>query len=491
MKKVLCLLLAALMLLSVCACGHTSEDDTPKGTTPAGTSGEVSEQESRESLDIPDTRYEGVEFTFLTRDAGEWSTVDILPEDETLKDNISAAVYERNELVRDKYGIIVKEIKTADSVGSASKEVSAATGDFIAIISQISDACSMLNNGYLTDMNSDGCVNLDLEKPWWDRKLVENMTIDGHTYFATGDLLTSDNDGTFAILFNKSLVKDCQLPDIYELVNNKQWTMDKMYEFEQLAVNDKDGNGKLDYDSDTCGFAYTGDTPYSMLYAGGVSIITRDEEGSLVYSLDIERTANISEKVQLILTKDYALDMNTVTSDTVVEVGKKCFGENHCLFFGECLQCVTRIRSYDVDFGIIPYPKYDELQDNYYSVMEWVGCVVSIPRSVSTQIEMVSSMLEAMAYYSVDTLTQQYYEINLKTKLAKDEQSGPMLDLILENRIYDLAYTFRWSSVVDNLAATMRPGGKASVASASKKYEQQLMRTIDQLIRKIEKIENK
>ena len=484
MKKLLCILLAGLMLLSVCACGNGTEN-TPTDTS-AVTKSEESELETREPLDIPDTRYDGMELTFLTRDAGEWTTVDICPEDENHTDNISQAVYERNEIIRDKYGIVIKEIQSTDVPGAVARETSATSGDFQVAVSKIDDACNMVNNLYLTNLNAEGCENLDVTKPWWDGKLADNMTIEDRLYFATGDLLTSDNDGTFAILFNKSLATDCKLPDMYELVSSGKWTMDAMYQYELLAVNDKDGDGKLSYDSDVCGFAYTGDTPYCMLYAGGVTLISRDEDGSLVYSLDLERASNIADSVRLILSKDTTVDMNAA-GGLIVEVGQKCFGENHCLFFGECLQCVTRVRGYDVDFGILPYPKYDEVQKEYCSLMEWVGCVVSIPRSVSVdQREMICSMLEAMAYYSVDTLTEQYYEINLKTKHSKDEQSGPMIDLILANRIYDLAYTFRWGGVVDSLAGTMRPGSSSSVASSSQRYQKSLENSVKQLLKKIE-----
>ena len=188
----------------------------------------------------------------------------------------------------------------------------------------------------------------------------------------------------------------------------------------------------------------------------------------------------LNEIELLVLSKDMVVDMNAA-GGSVVEVGQKCFGENHCLYFGECLQCVTRMRSYDVDFGIVPYPKYDELQENYASVMEWVGGVVSIPRSVDAQMEMVCSMIEGMAYYAVPTLTNLYYELNLKTKMAKDEQSGPMIDMILEYRVYDLAYAFQWGSVVGTLAGTMKPGSKVKVASTTAKYAKNIEKEITKL----------
>ena len=39
-------------------------------------------------------------------------------------------------------------------------------------------------------------------------------------YFATGDILTSDNDGTFALLFNKKIATEVKMPDLYKMVDN-------------------------------------------------------------------------------------------------------------------------------------------------------------------------------------------------------------------------------------------------------------------------------
>lgn len=484
MKKLLCALLAGLMALSIVSCGNAGEN---QDETAAGTKADVTEEESREKLDIPETKYNNVELTFLTRDAGEWTTLDIFAED-GFSDNISEAVYTRNEIVRDRYGILIREIKTTTTASDVSKEVAASSGDFQGIVSMLSDACSFVSQGYLHDLNNERCSYMDFTKSWWDGKLAKDLAIEDHIYFATGDLLTADNDGTFAIMFNKKLAENAQLPNLYDLVANKGWTMDRMYEYEQQVIIDNDGDGKLAYDSDIAGFAYTGDTPYSMLYAGGVTIMSRDEDGALVYALDVERASNVADKVQKILSKDLSIDMNAV-GGSVVEVGQKTFGESHCLFFGECLQCVTRMRGYDVDFGILPYPKYDDQQPTYCSVMEWVGGVVSIPRSVDADLDMVTSMIEAMAYHAVPTLTHQYYEINLKTRDAKDEQSGPMIDLILAYRIYDPAYAFQWNGVVGNLAATMLPGAKGNVASRSKSFQKLVEKAANDVIKKIEKFE--
>ena len=494
LKKLLCVLLAAMMLVGTLAsCGTTNEGGAETNAqTQAGTNIET---ETQETLDIPTTRYDGTELCFLTRDESEWSTLEIFTEELTDKsDNISNAVYERNDRILQAYGVTVTELKknTGEHQGSITNEVSAPSGDFQAVITNTRNSASFSSNNFLWNLNDDAVEFMDFTKPWWDQNMAEGMSINERLYFATGDLLTSDNDATFVILFNKQLVKDCQIPDLYSLVENNQWTMDKFYEFEQLAKQDANGDGKLEYNVDVCGFAYTGDAPYCILFGGGITMCTKDADDYPIYSLDIERAQNIAEKGKLIFSKDFTVDMNAATTssgETIYKVGQTTFGENHALFFGEVMQAVTRMRGYDVDFGILPFPMYNESQDNYYSMMHLTASCVSIPRSVNeNDLVMVNSMIEAMAYHSMDTLTTQYYEINLKTKGAKDEQSGPMIDKILSSRACDLCYYYQWGgNAFGMLADCLLPSKTASVSSQNAKFERSIERNIQQLIKSMEK----
>ena len=497
MKKLLCVLLAGLMLVGTLAsCGTTNEvgGDETSAQTQAGT---VLEEETREALNVPDTRYDGKELCFLTRDESEWSTLEIFAENQSSdSDNISNAVFERNDRILQAYGVTITELKkaTGEHHGSLTNEVAAPTGDFQAVVTNTVNSASFASNGYLWNLNADEIEFMDFTKSWWDGNMAEGMSIDNRLYFATGDLLTSDNDATFVIMFNKKLVKDYKdIPDLYALVENGEWTMDELYKYEQLAVQDNNGNGKLDYDTDICGLAYTGDVPYCVLFGGGITLCTKDEDDMPIYNLDVQRADDIAEKGKLIFSKDYTIDLIAVRDTggiTLYEAGAKTFGEGHALFMGEVMQCVTRMRGYDVDFGILPYPKFNTQQTNYASMMHFTASCVSIPKSVNgDDLVMVNSMLEAMAYHSVDTLTVQYYEINLKTKGAKDEQSGPMMDMILSNRVCDLSYYYQWgSNAFGQVANCLLPTGKG-VASISKRFKSLIERSISQLLKSMEKFE--
>ncbi len=474
-KRIFCALLASVMLagsLTACATDNDANDDT--GTrAPENTNAEA---DTGEPLEVPDTRYDGAELCFLTRDEGSWSTVEIFADSKTSNsDNISYAVFERNDRIYQDYGVTISE----NTQGNVSNEVAAPTGDFLAIVSNVQAASGYATNGFLWDLHSEAIESLNVTKPWWDNKMAEGLSIDGHLFFATGDIMTLDNDATFAIMFNKSIAKDCQLPDLYSIVDNGEWSMDKLYEFEQTAVQDNNGNSTLDYDTDVIGFAYTGDVPSCMLIGGGITLVQKDEDDIPLFNLDVELAQDIADKSKLIFSKDYTVNLNE-PSVGVEEAGKKCFGENHALFFGECLQCVTRVRGYDVDFGILPYPKYNTEQENYYSLMHFTASVVSIPKSVDgATLTMVESIIEAMAYHSVATLTKQYYEINLKTKGAKDVESGPMIDTILANRACDLSYYYGWgNNGLGTIAGSLLPSGNSSIASTAKTTQKTIEKQI-------------
>ncbi len=138
LKKLFCILLAALMLVGTLAsCGTT--DEPGQGTTDQTQAGTVAEDETRESLDVPNTRFDNTELCFLTRDEDEWSTLEIFAENQTAEsDNISNAVFERNDRILQNYGVTITELKklTAEHHSALTNEVSAPTGDFQAVKSE-------------------------------------------------------------------------------------------------------------------------------------------------------------------------------------------------------------------------------------------------------------------------------------------------------------------------------------------------------------------
>ena len=90
------------------------------------------------------------------------------------------------------------------------------------------------------------------------------------------------------------------------------------------------------------------------------------------------------------------------------------------------------------DYGILPYPKFDENQDKYYSNSMDNYSLLSVPKTV-TDLEFVGTITEALTRESHYSVVPAYYDVALTSKYARDEQSVAMLDIIMDGRQYDFS----------------------------------------------------
>ena len=91
------------------------------------------------------------------------------------------------------------------------------------------------------------------------------------------------------------------------------------------------------------------------------------------------------------------------------------------------------------DFMPIPYPKYDETQDKYYSMMTASCLVMSIPKSVKDTAS-AGLITEAMSECSAGDLKEAVYDRLLSYQTMRDEKSLEMLKLITDGLIIDYGY---------------------------------------------------
>jgi hypothetical protein len=92
-----------------------------------------------------------------------------------------------------------------------------------------------------------------------------------------------------------------------------------------------------------------------------------------------------------------------------------------------------------VDFGILPLPKYDEIQDGYYTLC-WAA-VAAIPLVVK-DVEKSAVILEALNCYSYVDVIPQYTEIVLQRKLSRDDESAETVKLLAEGISMDFGTLF-------------------------------------------------
>ena len=87
---------------------------------------------------------------------------------------------------------------------------------------------------------------IDFSKPWWSKSTVEDLTYNDIAFLAIGDFVLSAVTLTYAMYFNKQLVEDFGIPDIYTTVLGGEWTLDKLSEYTKNVYNDINNNQKKD-----------------------------------------------------------------------------------------------------------------------------------------------------------------------------------------------------------------------------------------------------
>lgn len=108
-----------------------------------------------------------------------------------------------------------------------------------------------------------------------------------------------------------------------------------------------------------------------------------------------------------------------------------------------------KIKESEVDIGVIPMPKADEIQEDYSSSSNVYGLqMVAVPITNTANLEATLYALEAMAWYGQQYVTPQYYEKVLKLQKFRDENAEEMLDLIFKNRTYDMAIAYNFSDMI-------------------------------------------
>jgi len=479
MKKLTVILLVLVMVaveIFVASCQTTPPATTDQAeTTPdtvEQTETEASTETEKLTLNVPDDLDLGGDtITFLVIDGNfngaAWESQDIYQEEDS-DDPIKAAVYRRNMTLQDKYHATIAQVEQTSTGAVAKKAINSGSDEYQVLMCDTKSTLSLVQACLLKDLNS--LEGLDMTQPWWDQNLVKNCSICGKLFFATGDISIMDNDATWVMMFNKKMISDFDLESPYDLVRNNQWTFDKMFEMMQKVHSDENGNGKVDYDEDKFGFVTHNSSLGAFYYAAGLQVIEKDADDMPIFP---EQNA---EYVNLVLDKSIQIwSDKTITWSAdrdgygAVEL-QEIFQDGRGLFLGEVMQLVFRLREMDIDFGLIPFPKYDSEQKNYGHFVHQTTALLSIPVTCKN-VEKIASFVEAMAYESMYTVTEAYYETALKGKYFRDPESREMLTIILNSRTFDLGSThmFDWGGIASVFTSLLSKGSNAYASNYKKK----------------------
>jgi hypothetical protein len=455
LKTVLICILVSAVLLSVFACGkespnNTSAESNASAVSENGTSDNSAEASGTDSSEEvseyqPVVRYlGGTEIKFLVPGStySYYESFEIYAE-ELNTEIINDAVYDRNQMVQDKYNCTIAADKSSNVANDMRTNIASDIDTYDVYMPMINEAVKM-DKGLMLDLNT--LTDLNLKESWWDQKANDGLEINGKLYFSTGDISVLDNDCTMVMFFNKKLANQYNVGDLYKMVREKQWTLDKVYEISR-GFTQNIGDDTVWDNNDNYGLHVAFNAPHSFYFGCGGTIAEKDSEGGLKISITSEKNQTILSEVFDISYKPDVLTNKLPGCDSFESICAM-FLNNQVMFTTFALIDIKSFRNADgFDFGILPYPLYNSDQEEYHCLVStsMIPCIC-IPSNCDNP-EDTALAVEAMAYYSVDTLTKAYYVKTLKGRDLVDEDSEEMLDIIFSSRVYDLGYIYNFGGV--------------------------------------------
>lgn len=446
MKRFVLLALCAALLLSAVGCSDSSTNETTADTSVTQTEDTTpveTEFNWKNGLDVQD--YGGYTFTILNGCTASWFSYTLIVPEESTGEPVNDAFYERNMRVNELYNVEIQENNVSDSMADLRNAVKAGSNDFdMALVTLMNSyAVAMENNIY--DLNT--IDTFDFSHVWWDQNAVEDLTINNKLYFVTGSADTTRLDSIRALFFNQDMIREHDLENPYTLVDEGKWTMDKFAELCKSVVADVDGDGEMT-DTDRYGWiSYTG--IMTDLLINGMDnryMYVDSETGRVANGTLSEGFYDAFSKIyDLVNSPDNAVfDIRASKHSGHLRglgdrIQEQIFVENGALFYSECLAWSRVMREMEADFGIVPPPKLNEEQDRHYSII--INPFMEMIPVTAEDVTRTATILEAYNAASHDTVVPAYVDITLSGKVARDEDTVRMLNLVFDELAYNLHFT--------------------------------------------------
>ncbi len=403
----------------------------------------------------------------------------LLPESSENGEPVNDALYRRDREIEERYGINFSYIPIEESdalLSATEKSIMAGSDDYDIIFANMNPVAQHLtvNNELIS---FDRIPFVDLSREWWC-SYNDTLTLGGKQYFPSGIITPMYYDALYVLLYNKRLADNYNLENMYPIVTGGSWTIDKLTSMMSGVTADLNGDGKFDL-NDQWALAYDDVAGFGFYIGTGQNMTRFDEEGMPYLSMNTPESVSvinrlctaIGDRASALRGEDYAKNSEG-----------DLFFNGQALFVGQTLAWVPRrYREMEDDYGILPMPKLDESQTEYYSYSQpWTGTGVCVP-ATNSKIDITGLVIETMAYLSDTYIREAAYETNFKSKMSRDSESAQMLDITAASSTFDLNVIFNWGGTADILRDAVL-GRKGDFVSKYSKVEEKANNQIEDLI---------
>ena len=440
--------LALLMLgaMALSACGDSAGTQTEGEGTQAATNPVVTEEPTEADLrkaipdNLPEKDMGGYEFRVWTRERSDF-VEDVGFDLEETGEVVDDAIYARNRDVEERFNVDLVQHIIADANASADivKGITSGEDTHDVAMGQVIAIPKLGTEGYFLDWYED-LPYVNLEAPWYIGNAADALSVAGHAYAMIGEFDLDVLRFTYCMYFNKEIAANYDLENIYDVVNEGRWTHDYLRQLSTEIYTDLNGDGAKSEDDLLC---ISGDPKSAVVtyqYAYNNPTYTLDKDGIPQLTLDTAKANDIVNKLN---------DLYWVTPGGYTQgwgTGSTAWWNGNLLFYTGLFQNANGYREVEFDFGIIPYPKYDEAQTQYYTMSDGAHGVMTVPVTLQNT-EYASIIIEALNAETYKQVVPAYYDVSLKVKAARDDESVKALDLLMASRVFDFGYIYNTGSL--------------------------------------------
>ncbi|MCL2518939.1 MAG: hypothetical protein FWF15_10295 [Oscillospiraceae bacterium] len=436
-KRLISIIICAIFIVSMTlvACsednGTKNDGNTESNVTNAEDTNAEADSRLSVSDDLPKKDFGGAKFRIFSKSGLAYEIHTEEANGEILNDTL----YLRNITVEERFNVEIVPVWTdagTDDSKVVVTSILADSDDFDLAGTYVFVSGNLVTNRVYLNWLELKYTNL--EKPWWVNSINNNFRIGNAIYTAVGDMCVTTLRLSYAMFYNKRLAENFEIPDVNKSVYDNKWTIDYFIKTTRDIYVDLNGDGKADLE-DMYGFTAEALTNLDMyLPAFNIPIIKQNEQGLPELVMNTPKTLTAVEKVN-----------DLYWGGTGSYIANNCFEAffgGRAIFFTTWIsRTFNELREMEDDYGILPYPKFDESQEKYMSGAMDNYTVLGIPITVGDP-EMASIVTEALNAESYKQLFPAYYDTALKVKYMRDEESIAMLDIIMNGRNFDMCVLF-------------------------------------------------
>jgi len=445
MKKLISTVLISAMMLSFAACATgESESKNPEVTSGTATESTTAPDIFYEPDDLPETLNFDSKVVILAPEGKNWEKE--LSVEDLASEAVNDSIYNREMSVEDRLGVEIEVEYSKDLDNRVRTQMSSGDDTYQIYAGVTVYFAKFAFENYLTDLYE--LDYLDFDKPWWSEKFTEAAEMKDHLYLATGSLALSVPRFLFALYYNKDLAADYvdslpELNDLYSIVEEGDWTFDKLISLSSGIYQDLNGNTERD-EEDLYGMLFNHGITFDTIWSAfDINVFSHDEDGWFYLDVNEDKFYSILDKV---------IDFGHNTTGTMIDEGDdrslsttmaEKFASGSALFMSNKLHIAEEeiLRNMQSEYGILPFPKWDENQDNYYSFAHDQYLSFAIP-IVNPNPEIAAATLEALASYSYRDTVPAYLDLALKGKYMSDAKSREMIDLVINGFKMDSSWIY-------------------------------------------------